>query len=94
MQQVRRRAPGRAPAPVVAGGGRDIRVPGELLHGGDARASVENVIHVGAPGLSGEAVAQGVGGGLGPAVRADLRVEVGDMPLHGARAEGERVDYG
>jgi len=35
-------------------------------------------------------MAQGVCGGLGPAMRADLRVEVGDMPLHGARAEVER----
>ena len=38
-----------------------------------------------------QAVAEGVGGGLGPAVRADLQVDVGDVALHRARAEAERL---
>ena len=50
----------------------------------------ERAISVVRRGVSGEAMAQGVGGGLCAAMRADLRVEVGDMPLHGARAEVER----
>ena len=63
---------------------------GEPLHGGDVRALAENVAHGGAPGVSAEVVAQGVGRGLGAAVRAELEAQVGDVALHGARAEGER----
>src|SRR5947209_800330 len=37
----------------------------------------------------GEVVAEGVGGRIGPAVRADLLVEILDMPVDGAGADGE-----
>jgi hypothetical protein len=40
--------------------------------------------------ISGEALPEGVGGGLGPVVRADLQVDIGDVTLHRARAEAER----
>jgi len=66
VQEVRRRAPGRAPAPVVAGGGAHVGVPGELLHRGDVRAAVEEVAHVGAAQVvRGEVVHPGLGRALG-----------------------------
>lgn len=38
-------------------------------------------------------MAQGVGGGVGFVVRADLQVDVGDAALHRARGEGECPGY-
>ncbi len=66
MEEVRRRAPGRTAAPVVAGGGAHVGVPRELLHRGDVRASVEKVAHVGAAQVvRGEVVHPGLGRALG-----------------------------
>src|SRR4051812_31638101 len=45
------------------------------------------------PPTSGQVLAEGVGGGVGSTAGADLRVDVGHVPLDGLHAEEQALGY-